>query len=1023
MKQTPSHPSFLLYSARRFGKISNVAKIAITFLSLVFGLLISLPAFAASPAEEGYKTGRDAFLNNDYATAISKWEETLKNYPTSPVTDPMKADLALAYLLNGKAQNAIDTLSKLMTPPTSDVVRERATFYTAKAYLTMAGTATDNASARNSNLQSAITFYTKLIDGFPNAIARENAFYDRSIANFILERYDLTESDLQMLIKLYPSSQNRADYYFLLSSVYGAKYVVQINQKKSEADLKAALQKALDMLNQTIALGNVIVSNDANLSLGRLYFATAGIDTDLERRKNEIGQAIDAYHKVRPRDELIPVQNDTLKKISSQIAEAAKSGDSQLSERLMDQRTREQSRLNDLSERPDAALQALIGIASCYNLGNRPDEARTLLRRGLSFASRIEDKKEIRYQIILSYALNGAADRASSALADYQKDFPNDTTADDISFRIGTVLMQKKDFQAAYDQFAKSVKDYPKGRFAELATLQQAVCLVSLGKPDQAVQTLSAFVTKNPDNPYAAQAQFKLGEAQIALGKIDDGLKTFRAIAANPKADAFRPLAALQVGSVLYSAGRFDEAIKEFGNFVTTFPQNESAPKASYFIGAAQMKKNDYDGALKTFEKIGDQYPNDPIAMASQEMVGGIYMSQSKFPEMIAAYEKLIQKYPKTVSAIKAHSRLAQYYDRLKNYDDAAKHYAAIIIMTDFPEYASEAQLALASMWQEAAKKIGAYTALKDDEKKDWTKFNDKAEESLVALLQNFPKSEEVGEGLQHLLDLVLLRNQYGLLPDTQAEAYFTTLAGKMNSDDIKLRCQLTQAGYYFEKGNHAKALSAIKDVTSSHPDLTLSRYDYNRWGTALVENKEYDPAIGVFEKLQTSFAKDQYAQADAVYGLGSAYFQKKDVAKAGQYFDVLKKNYPWSSKIMEAEYGLGLASEQSGNSDDAKKHYVTILANREAPGPIAAKSMLGMGRLLEKQGFLIPDPQKDGPNAVAYYYKAHAFYGAATPDLSAEGLYRAAKCYEKAGKSEEAKKTRDELLQNYPKSEWATKP
>ena len=134
-----------------------------------------------------------------------------------------------------------------------------------------------------------------------------------------------------------------------------------------------------------------------------------------------------------------------------------------------------------------------------------------------------------------------------------------------------------------------------------------------------------------------------------------------------------------------------------------------------------------------------------------------------------------------------------------------------------------------------------------------------------------------------------------------------------------------------------------------------------------------------------------------------------------------------WNPHIADANYGIALADEKSGDAaaaDEAKAIYGSLMQVPDIS--LQAKAMLGYGRLLEKAGFGVkPAPQGPNENSIFYYREPHVHvYGFTVPALCAEGLYDAGQAYEKAGDKANAKKQYDELLKNYSTSapDWAAK-
>ena len=61
-----------------------------------------------------------------------------------------------------------------------------------------------------------------------------------------------------------------------------------------------------------------------------------------------------------------------------------------------------------------------------------------------------------------------------------------------------------------------------------------------------------------------------------------------------------------------------------------------------------------------------------------------------------------------------------------------------------------------------------------------------------------------------------------------------------------------------------------------------------------------------------------QEAQALALFGMGSALAKEGQTADAGKLFTELKTTYPWSPKVVEANFGIAKSLFQQNKFDDA---------------------------------------------------------------------------------------------------------
>lgn len=214
---------------------------------------------------------------------------------------------------------------------------------------------------------------------------------------------------------------------------------------------------------------------------------------------------------------------------------------------------------------------------------------------------------------------------------------------------------------------------------------------------------------------------------------------------------------------------------------------------------------------------------------------------------------------------------------------------------------------------------------------------------------------------------------------------------------------------------------------------MALDWRDLERFAKALLGAGKNEEARPVFERIRKQFPasgpKDpkQYAQASALFGLGQIDFQAGKKSEAEKLFAQLAKDYPWSEKVQEANYLRGLSLAEAGNLDGDKNNpgafdlWTGVIESNRAANDIKAKTMLVFGQTLEKKPstkLLDSEPGKPKHDpldlAVEYFQKIDLYYDS-LPELSGEGLLRAAKIRKGQQKNDEARKLLSSLLAKYP--------
>jgi tetratricopeptide (TPR) repeat protein len=243
-----------------------------------------------------------------------------------------------------------------------------------------------------------------------------------------------------------------------------------------------------------------------------------------------------------------------------------------------------------------------------------------------------------------------------------------------------------------------------------------------------------------------------------------------------------------------------------------------------------------------------------------------------------------------------------------------------------------------------------------------------------------------------------------------------------------------TLASYVYERDKD-KALEQMK--TAFDPSLVFAPADMDLYGGALIAKGRYDEAEQVYNKLVSDYPNPpgvvpgkapvavQEAQAVALFGLGKVLQEQKKTAEAAVKFDLLNKLYPWSPKVLEANYGIAQSLVEKKEYEKATPLLVAIIGARTATADLRANAMLLVARMAE---------QKNEINVAVDNYAKIAMFYQGVPAPAAEGLYKAAELIltkqlatipdekKRAAQKAKAAKYIKDLQSNYASSPFAEK-
>jgi len=1024
---------------------------------LILGLLCPATWVRGDAAGDLYNQGAAALQNKQYDAAAQAFDTIIKEYPNTPNIDEVRIRAGLAYLYAGKYHEAGDRMSKETTAVAKPGYRATALYFTGLAQFYKGEKSTDKKDAAQV-LTLAVNTLTTLINLVTTAPTPDNsgyleqALYYRALTQFLRKDYGNAEKDLFQLIRSpqFSGSLSRPEYFLRLGSVYEEETEQAVTAKKSPEIISALADKALNVFDQVSRDPNALVqANEANMSKADVLFLIARLDSTPAGYE----KALEAFRQVRRKDDMIPLQQNRLDELRRQ-AQAQTQTQNSLASLSVDNSlllAREENRLNELKEEPDPIIQALIGMAECYVSMKQPDEARTILHRLVAHATLTpQQQQEVDLQILLSYVLGGQTAQADKALTNYLGKHSGDPQAASISYQIAVELLARKDYAGALAQAERSLKDFPfpKGPYAANAIALKAQVLTLLGQTTDSDKVIDDFLKANPTSPVANQMLLTRAQSEFSRNDFTAARADFQKVKDNREAGSeLQSAAAAGYIQTLHSLHRFDEVIHEAGAFATQYPQSKALPGVLLFAALALDAKHD-PGAVAAMQDLARKFPGDDAAPYALYDVVTIYQRDKNVPAMIQAADDLRKAYPE------AYAFLAQAADAVsaacltqKKFDDAIALYQPLADAHK-PDVAASARNKIGGIWLAAARALGAYQSMTLDARAEAEKRLSAAEQAYLDTLKKFPDQlAAVGDAFDGLVTTVKQRRSWGLLKDADLEGYLAKLGADLATPDLQARLELAKAGLVFitkdGPAQYPAALARFKNVISAHPDLPLTRQETDQFGELLLAAKEYPAALKIYGDLLAGAAPtDQITLADGYYGLGATYLGQGDVARAREYFSNLKKlsqGGRWHPHILDADYGVALADEQTGQPSaiaEARQIYAQLMQAPQGGAALQAKAMLGYGRLLEAAGNGLK-PTADGPNeyAVHYYQEPHTLFGPAVPELSAEGLFDAGLVYEKvaaladnaadkAAALSNARKQYDDLLKAYGATApvWAAK-
>jgi TolA-binding protein len=1023
---------------------------------LVWRLSVGIIAFVAlvAPARAQSKAAADAsatayeiYSNGDYKSAAAAYEKLLKDFPTDGIAPSAQIQLAFCYYLLAQFDEAAKTLAKAASgPPLPPELKQVADGLLPQILSAKAAAMSVSDPNRSATFDEAIGKFTEYIKNHPQAQDLETAIYGRALASYQIKKYDDAIRDLELNIQKFPQSATLSATKNLLAVTLATLGNAELAKEDASAKTKALglYKRAADYLREIIKQkGDVALINEASFQLGEILVNQAGFRPEPERPAL-YAEAFAAFRSVSPKEQIVRLQEEKLSEFPARRAAALRSNNPALKKQLDRDHERELKKLAELQAKPDQTASALLKIAEIYFLQGSHNEARVVLRHISPHLTSDQDKKRALYFMTMTYAMQSAADRARIAYEEFQAKYKGDPLADNLPVAMGTMFLNLNNPNEALRYINESLAIYPGGRFAGLSIVQKAGAESLLGNPADALKTFQDYLAQNPPPETGVMAQAGVAAIHKDNQEWDKAIAAYETVRANYPGTPQALEAEYWIGICTQQKGENERAAQILDAFVKANPKNALAPLALYAKGGALVALGKKDEGIATLASVAEEYPESQPAPFTYFMRAQLRASEGKTDEVVALMSQFIQKYPGNDKVYFAYESIAQTLINAGKADEGISTYRDFIEKFSDSPQAGEAMSKIAELQRSRADALGRYSALGEEERSQWKTFLEGSIASSEETIKKYPESASLALLLQTLLQSQRMLLAAELVKAPEVEQYFQSLADSVPSPNARSKILFTLASYVSEQ-DKPRALTIMGEAYK--PAILYSPRDLDFYGLALIEQKKFEEAAAVFDKLAKDYPVPdkitpnqasqlvQEAQAIALFGRARIAQEQGQTAEAGKLFQELKALYPWSPKVLQADYGIAQSLKEQGKLDDAVSLLTGLIRAPSATAELRANGMLLGGSIMAEKAKTSTDQRQKEEYlgaAIDYFIKIAQFYGG-VPAAAAEGLWMGGQLLEQQanGSSDakfktqqlgRAKASYEQLLKDYPNSEFASK-
>ena len=549
-------------------------------------------------------------------------------------------------------------------------------------------------------------------------------------------------------------------------------------------------------------------------------------------------------------------------------------------------------------------------------------------------------------------------------------------------FQLGDIASSNAKYEQATAYFERILNDYPDGRFAQQAKVNNGWALLQQKRYKDLLRFLDPTLPENIPN--TAEPLYIYGLGLKLTQQIEAALETYARLAEKFPYDKFKVYADYDSIECLYELKKFDRCLEKIEGFLKTFLDHELTSDVIYYKGRCFLALQQKREATKIYEKALTKF--------------GV--------EWIHAEEVLLI--------------LADIYREMDHFKQAAETYLQLLNVNDSDLKAKSL------MWAAECQSLAG--------------ANEVAAQNYVQVIDDYPEEPEVPLALVKLAELWTTAEEYATAIE-YLDRYLLTYSGhELEAKALYLRGALN---YYL--GKYDQAIIGLKQslnyktfTEKDHAQLFLA---YTLWEL----NKEQQSLAYLADLLKNKSVvlKDNLIP-ELLSEMGHKYLEMNDLAAAEKCFILLSES-PDAMLNLRGLLGLGKVEQRKENFDKAVEIFYGLKSKTAQHPELRGISLAYLGESLRLSGKLdeafvifkeasslvyddskakalvrlgiarIHFENKEYEEALRYAISVYVLYD--DPELAPEAMLIAIKILVDQKRQEEAQSTYHELKERYPEA------
>lgn len=668
---------------------------------------------------------------------------------------------------------------------------------------------------------------------------------------------------------------------------------------------------------------------------------------------------------------------------------------------------------------PVAAQLLLDRADALYDL---PDRRRESIAVYADLAERFADDPQAPHALYMA-ALASLGEQDYQAALDFAGRFRQRYAGDALSSDVISIAaeshLQRKEHDAAEQHFRELTERYSRDPAAGGWTIRRALNLSLARRWADVIKTLEPALPGLGDRRLAAEGWFLVGTAQNELKQYASAA---RALEASIKADATWQQAdevVLALALAQRQQNDLDAARLTLERLIKVFPDSHLLDRAHYRLGEYLFAAGDYSASAGHYDEVLRRWPDSPLASHSAYGLAWSQLNRGQPEEALATLDRLLAAAPEKALAARGRYARALARHQLKQYKPAIDDLNAYLKTGPGGSERSDALyvLGLCQAGEGRATEAAATfrRLLADDAEYPnadkvlyelgWAlkSAGDEGEaaEAFQRLARQHPGSPLTAESLFHVAERAYEKEDFARAAATYYEAM-----NKAGKTDLGEKAVHKLGWAYFRQEAFAKARDTFSFQRTRFADGPLAGDAAFMEAESLFKQGQYREALTAYGQVKNTTGQD--FDVLALLHAGQAAGRLGQWEASLKWLDTAAAKFPQSSYLPEIHYEQALARQKLGRTDEALELYESVTAQTDREVAARARFMIGE----------IHFEKKDHAEAIRNFFKVAYGYGYA--EWQAAAHFEAGRCFEVLGKTEQARKSYQEIVDKYPKSDRA---